>query len=360
MSKIIYLNGRFLTQTITGVQRTAYELVIALDELIELGIIDKNKYLLILIYSGTLTNPISLKHIKIIKKGVLKGNLWEQLELPFYTADGLLLSMCTVSTLFKIKQIVIIHDASPAVNPSYFPFAIRVWYKLAFKVLGTISRQIITVSNFSKSELVKCCGFNPHKVAVVYNAANHILKYKEPNEAFKQKIEALKPYCLAVSSLGANKNFKSLSRAVNSINFKNYKMLIAGGVMPTLQNAILDTSVNYLGYVSNEELKYLYAHASLFIFPSFYEGFGIPPLEAMISGCPVLASHTSALPEVLGDACKYCDPANYQSIASQITLLINNADGLVHLKAKGYQQAAKYNWHTSALQVFEIIKGFLD
>ena len=218
------------------------------------------------------------------------------------------------------------------VNPSYFSIVFRTWYKIAIPWLGKIAKKIITVSHFSKSELIKYAGFNTDKIAVIYNAADHILKYDHPEKDFQDKIDALKPYCLAVSSLSANKNFSGLSRAIANIDFKSYHMLIAGGISSTLQAATPDPSITYLGYVSNEELKYLYLNASLFIFPSFYEGFGIPPLEAMIAGCPVLSSNTSSLPEVLGNACAFVNPDDDAEIASAIHLLINDPVRLERLK----------------------------
>jgi glycosyltransferase involved in cell wall biosynthesis len=265
--------------------------------------------------------------------------------------------MCTVSALLKRKQIVMVHDASFLVNPASFSFAFRIWYRFAITILGKIARHIITVSYFSKSELIKHAGFKREKISVVYNAADHILKYGEPDEQFKQKILALRPYCLAVSSLSLNKNFKGLSEAIGKIDFRNYHMLVAGGVISTLKYSASDDGVKYLGYVTNEELKYLYANASLFIFPSFYEGFGIPPLEAMISGCPVLSSNTSAMPEILGDAAAYCDPSDSNDIAFQINDLINNGQLLHTLRDKGFEQACRYNWKASALDFFSVIKS---
>ncbi len=356
MKKKIFLNGRFLTRPLTGVQRTAYEMIMALDSLIGQGRINTHDYDFILIYSGTITNPIELKHIKLLQKGVFKGNIWEQLELPLLTAGSLLVSMCTISSLFKFKQMVIVHDASFVVNPGYFSFGFRTWYKFAIPYLARISRHMITVSNFSKSELVKYSGFKAEKTSVIYNAADHVLRFEDPDANFVKKIEALKPYCLAVSSLGANKNFQGLSRAVSKIDFSQYHMLIAGGVIGALKQASSTGSVvTYLGYVSNAELKYLYQNASLFVFPSFYEGFGIPPLEAMIMGCPVAASNTSSIPEVLEDACVYFNPADDDSIAGAIHTLINDDNRLAALKVKGYEQAAKYNWEKSAMQLYNLM-----
>jgi glycosyltransferase involved in cell wall biosynthesis len=355
----IFLNGRFLTMPLTGVQRTAFELVTALDQLIEENTINREQYAFTLIYSGELINLIQLKHIRLSQKGRLKGNLWEQLELPMYTAGHLLINMCTIAPLSKRKQMVIVHDASFEVNPQYFSTGFRTWYKFAIPALAKLSRHMLTVSEFSKQELIKFCGFQPDKTSVIYNAANHILKYDEPSQEFKNKINHLKPYCLAVSSLGANKNFKGLSEAISKIDFSKYNMLIAGGVIGALKQATSQgQAVTYLGYVSNAELKYLYSNASLFVFPSFYEGFGIPPLEAMMLGCPVAASNTSSLPEILGDACAYFNPADTNSMAHTIHSLLSDETKLASLRAKGYEQVKKYSWTKSAWQLQQLIEQY--
>jgi glycosyltransferase involved in cell wall biosynthesis len=358
MKKTVFLNGRFLTRPLTGVQRTAFEMVCAIDRLIEKKQVEVDDVSLVLIYSGEIINPIELKHIKLLQRGKFTGNVWEQLELPLYTWGSLLISMCSISTLFKAKQILIVHDASFLVNKSFFSFAFRTWYKFAIPFISFICRQIVTVSYFSRSELIKHGGINPKKLTVIYNSADHILRFGEPSETFTQKINALKPYCLTVSSLGANKNFPGLSKAIAKIDFSNYHMLIAGGEIGTLKYAPPGSEVNYLGYVSNDELKYLYTNASLFIFPSFYEGFGIPPLEAMICQCPVIASNTSSIPEVLADACDYFDPSDSEGMAQAIATLINDKARLNELKIKGYQRALNYDWEKSGLQLYKLIQKF--
>ena len=359
MRKKVFLNGRFLTQPVTGVQRYAYEIVMGLDDLIEKGEIKKDEFDFVLIYSGKIHNPIQLKNISLFKKGILKGNLWEQLEMPLYTFNRLLINMCTIAPLLKRKQFVVVHDASFVVNPQYFTFLFRTWYKIAISILGQTARQILTVSQFSKQELIKHLRINENKISVINSSADHMKKIQEPGTAFKQKIDTLKPYCLAVSSLSANKNFKSLSNAFGKIEFQNYKMLIAGGTSRSLQHAAPSKAVNYIGYVSDEELKYLYSNASLFIFPSFYEGFGLPPVEAMYLGCPVVASNTSSIPEVLGDACEYFNPHDENDIAGKIQECIENEGKLNNLKQKGFINAKKYTWENNTIKMFKLIKQFV-
>ena len=358
MKKKVFLNGRFLTRPLSGVQRTAYEIVKSIDKLIDENKIDGSDISFILIYSGEIINPIELKHISLLKKGRFSGNLWEQFELPLYTFGSLLVSMCSISTLFKTKQLLVVHDASFFVNKQFFSTGFRTWYKFAIPFIAKICRQIITVSEFSKNELAKHGGINKDKITVIYNAADHILRFDRPSEEFEDKINNLKPYCLAVSSLGANKNFSGLSKAIGQIDFLKLNMLIAGGEMRTLKYAPPDSEVNYLGYVSNEELRYLYENASLFIFPSFYEGFGIPPLEAMIVQCPVIASNTSSIPEVLGDACDYFNPGDATDMANRISSLTQDNVKLTQLQKQGYDRALQYSWEKSGMQYYNLIQRF--
>lgn len=359
LKKNIYFNGRFLTQSITGVQRTAYELMIALDILLEVDKTFKEQFSFVLIYSGELINPIHLRNITLQKKGFLKGNLWEQLLLPYYTYGSILISMCMVAPLIKRKQIIIVHDASFKVNPSFFSLTFRIWYRFAISILGSRSKQIITVSNFSRQELIEKVGIPPTKISVIYNAADHMLRFKDVDESFKVKINAIKPYCLAVSSLSLNKNFGMLTKALEKVDFSLFKMIIAGGISNSLSKIRLNDSVEHIGYVTDQQLKYLYSNATLFIFPSIYEGFGIPPLEAMYCGCPVLASNSSSLPEVLGDACQYLDPRDPDDIASKIHYLINNESMLYKLQIAGLVQAHKYSWKHSAIQLLKLIEKYV-
>ncbi len=194
------------------------------------------------------------------------------------------------------------------------------------------------------------------KISIVSSSGSHMLRFQDTDNNFKNKINAAKPFCLAVSSLSANKNFKSLSNAISKIEFKDYRMLIAGGASSALRYSREGDAVTYIGYVSNEELKYLYANASLFIFPSFYEGFGLPPLEAMVLGCPVAASNTSSIPEVLGDACAYFNPFDEDDIAKTIQELIENKSKLHELKQKGLAKANTYIWSDNAVKMVDVIK----
>jgi len=359
MRKRIFFNGRFLTQSITGVQRTAHEMVKALDCLIDEGIIDPNQFEFILIVPKGTIMSLELRHIRQVQKGFLSGNLWEQLELPFYTFGHLLISMGSISSLLKTRQMVVVHDAATFSNPASFKRIFSAWYQAAIRILSKTALQIITVSNYSKAQLIKYTGIKLDRISVIYNGADHIKNFGDADEEFKKKIDMLHPFMLGVSSLHPHKNFEVLSKAIVSADIAEYKMVIAGGAhAKSFDKIVLDKSVIVLGYVTNEQLKYLYSKASLFIFPSLFEGFGIPPLEAMMLGCPVLSSNTTAVPEVLGDACQYFDPHNVNDLVSKLEALVKNKDRLLELKQKGYERAGLYKWKTSATSLFELIKRF--
>jgi glycosyltransferase involved in cell wall biosynthesis len=360
-AKVIYLNGRFLTQSLTGVQRHALELVKGIDRLIDSGEIDLNEFHFILIHPKGIKYKPNLKHIIILEKGILTGNLWEQIELPIYTFNKPLLSMCMVSSIFKFKQIVIVQDASCFVNKTFFTKLFRYWYILNITLLGKTSKHIITISEFSKNELVKYAGMKANKITVTYLSSNHMNIIEEANSDFKNKIKSYIPYVLGVSSMSPNKNFKGLVESISILENKGikYKVIVAGGANPKVFNKSIDfgDSIQYLGYVTDEELRTLYENASLFVYPSFYEGFGIPPLEAMYFNCPVVVSDTSAMPEVCKDSAVYCDPNNSADIAQKIDKLMNNKHLLNNLRIKGQHQVLEFSWYKCSKQTFDVIKN---
>jgi glycosyltransferase involved in cell wall biosynthesis len=359
----IYINARFLSQPLTGVQRYATEFIKELDHLIEIGQIDKTKYSFVLLGPKTINSKLNLKHIPIKTIGNLTGHLWEQLELPFYTKNSLLLCLCNTGAIFKRNQIVVIHDAQVFALPQNYSFAFRLWYKLLFPILGRFVKKIITVSSFSRSELIKYCKFNPKKIQVIYEGKEHILSITPDKSLFKKKIIGNKPYILAVSTMSKNKNFNTIVQALENIKQLDFDMLIVGGknsnVFGKTQIALPDF-VKPLGYVSDGELRVLYEHASCFVYPSLYEGFGLPPLEAMACGCPVIVSNTASLPEVCGDAAIYCDPYSVEDIAKKIEQLLADKNLQEQMRLKGIERAKTFSWEKAVKKNCEIIEELRD
>ena len=211
------------------------------------------------------------------------------------------------------------------------------------------SQHILTVSEFSKNEIL---GFYPflkaEKISVVYNAIDH--------QIFKPQTSD--PFVLCVSSIDPRKNFARLIEACQGLT--GAKLYIVGKYNRVFsQQMQLDTTsdhIQFLGRVSDEELVRLYNQAACFVFPSLYEGFGLPPLEAMACGCPVLVSDIPVEREVCGDAALYFNPLDSKNILHTITQYLNDADVIKEkMRQKGYENVTRFSWERSALALMKIV-----
>lgn len=298
--KKIYINGRFLTQNITGVQRYAIEIVKALDQYLNNSSL-KNEYKFEIICPKNIRQKLILKNIEIKQIGILKGHLWEQIELPLYVKNKFLFNFCNCAPLIKKNQIVTIHDVAVCAVPQAYSKSFRRWYKFMYKILTSRLKKIFTVSEFSKKELNKYFNIPLERIDVTYNGIDHMKNIKPDENIFSKFTIEKNNYVLAVSSLNPSKNFKLIletAKILPEINF-----VIAGGTNSNIfkeQGLEVTSNVKFIGYVNDEELVSLYKYANCFIYPSIYEGFGIPPLEAMYFNCPVILSDIEVFHEIYG------------------------------------------------------------
>lgn len=340
----IIINGRFLTQKITGVQRVAHELIREIDELLS-----KEKLEVVILAPKNLIFKNSYKNIKIKKVGFLTGVLWEQLELPFYglLEKGTLLNLGSTAPIIN-TGIVDIHDISFKVNPQFFSKKFSLYYKILIWILVKTSKKILTVSEFSKNEIIKYYNVNPKKIEVVYNSWEHILSFKEDFNILKKFNLQKKSFYLGVSSVAPNKNFKYIIELAKL--YPEKKFVIAGKKNEKVFGNLGINEMNNLiwcGYVSDEELKTLYMSCKGFIFPPFYEGFGIPPLEAMGCGCEeIYVSNTSCLPEIFEDSVIYINPNKVEKIFDK-KITVD--------KEKIKKVLGKYSWKESSQLLIERI-----
>lgn len=255
------------------------------------------------------------------------------------------------------KKIATVHDFSWEIYPEFQPSERVQYFQKNFYTQLMKCDHIITGSKFTKSEIIERTGISSEKITVIYHGVNHDVFYPR-SEAPAQK------YLLAVGSIEPRKNLKNLLEAYTKLdrNIKDRYNLILVGASGWNNSEIMDLIeslkewVQYSGYVSDEALAHLYSQASLFIYPSLYEGFGIPPLEAMACGVPVVASKASSLPEVCGDAAYYVDPLDADSITEAIITVLNDENLKNDLVKKGLSRAKEFSWERSAkahLAVFE-------
>ena len=357
----IYINGRFLTKPIIGIQRFASELLKALDKILKNDKSTSQKYQFVCLIPSE-TSPDSLpkwEKIHIQRCGRLHGNLWEQIELPFFSRKGLLIDLCNIGPMFHFNQMIVFHDASVFAVPDAYSGAFQLKYCMIFWILARTARQILTVSQFSKNELSHYLKINKNKIITISEGCEHILNTAPNFSILKKEGLTDKPFLLTVGSLSPHKNITNVVKAMEKISDQLIRLVIVGGSFSKVFKPVegLESSrIIHLGYVTDAELRALYYQAIGFVFPSIYEGFGFPPLEAMTCGCPVICSNKASLPEICGDAALYFDPLNVQEITDQINQLINDSLLQNSLKQRGMERVKQYTWKKSANQFWEILQ----
>jgi len=230
------------------------------------------------------------------------------------------------------------------------------FYKLVIPNIIKSSKHIFTVSEFSKNEIIDFYKVDKNQISVIYNAVNQI---------FKPDIENTKErYILAVSSLNYQKNFHSLIKAFNLLDNKDIKLYLVGNMNRNFASLDLlnlienNKNIVFKGRVDDDALVKLYSNALCFAYPSLYEGFGIPPLEAQACGCPVVCSNVASLPEVGGEkSVIYCNPYDIVDIKEKIELVLDDDELQSDLRRRGFENIKRFSWEKSANKIIEIVKG---
>ncbi|MCM1984211.1 glycosyltransferase family 4 protein [Lyngbya confervoides] len=360
----LFINGRFLTQQVTGVQRYARELVQAIDTLIAADELPNPfEAITVLVPPGTEIS-LSLSNLPIQAVGRWQGHLWEQIDLPRYSRGGLLVNLGNTAPLGKRDQVLTLHDVSIYAVPEAYSWAFRAWYGLLFHQLSRKVLRLLTVSQFSKREIAHHLGIPLDRVKVIYEGREHMQRISPDPSILRQAQLENQPFVLAVSSLSPHKNFRAVVQALPYLSdLSDLKVVIIGGrnrqVFAAADDLAQSQQIVRLGYIGDRQLKALYESAWGFIHASYYEGFGLTPLEAMVCGCPVLVSKAASMPEVCGDAALYFDPSDPQAIAHQVRRLFLNPALRAELRQKAMAQAQKFSWLTCARETWAVLQGLV-
>lgn len=243
-----------------------------------------------------------------------------------------------------------IHDVAFLTHSKSFSIFFQLYYKLIIPINIKRANKIITVSTNSKKDIEKYYLNSIGKIEVIPLGKNKKFKVLKGVEKKKQ--------LLYVGSINERKNFLGVLKAFNVLNIKGYKLLLVGNfseifslndeTLKILDKTKKNLNIEFLNYVSNDDLVKIYNESELFIFPSFYEGFGLPILEAMACGTPVVCSNTTSLPEVGGDAVIYCDPHDINDIKEKIELLLKNRALQKKMIEKGLKRVKSFTWEKCA------------
>lgn len=352
---MIYINGRFLLQEQTGVNRFAYEICRAL---VEMGV-----DLVLLCPCGKIKAcyDTSFFIIRYCKGG--NSHIWEQLFLPLYfwkiKGGKILINFTGLGPIAVRHKIMTIHDLAFMVNPKWYSPLYAFLYKILTPMSAATSMKILTVSEFSKNEIIRLLSVKQEKIAVVYNAVSPFFNQEDDitvNDVAEEK------YVLAVSSIDPRKNFTTLLKAFALLDIPDVKLYVVGGQshiysasVGALRKEIPNGKVEWLGRVTDVQLKTYYKKAQCFVYPSVYEGFGIPPLEAMACGIPTVVSDIPPLREVCGDASLYVNPSNEKDIAEKLTLLLSDIELQKQLCCAGHVRCELFSWGRSARIVYDLV-----
>lgn len=339
------INGRFLSQSITGVQRYAREIVCGIDrELAREGWQEDIKVELC-VPDGATDIPhlqkIALRHLR-----GLRGHVWDQITLPLRQRCRIL-SLCNTGPLAAGAHIVCIHDINTRLAPESYGRGFRMAYRWLIPAVARRAEQVFTVSRFS-ADAIGSAGMVPRDtIRIAHNGHEHALAW----HAERSRLAPMpRPYVFMLGSVATHKNIGIVLQNAEALNEMGLDLVIAGGseqifaAYPIARH----NNVRWLGRVSDDDLAKLFGNAMCFAFPSIIEGFGTPLLEAMVHGCPILSSSSASLPEVAGDAALYASPHDAAAWLASIRQLHLDSELRETLRHRGREQAKKFSWSDSA------------
>jgi glycosyltransferase involved in cell wall biosynthesis len=344
------INGRFTRQRLTGVQRYAFEIVRAMDDLLKSNreMADAIDLQIVVPPGPAIDESFDAISVKTSAWG--SGHLWDQFVLPFYARDGIL-SLGNFGPIVPSRHVVCIHDANTFVMPESYSLGFRTVYRLLLPLVGHRARKVVTVSQFSADMLAKHGIARSDKIVVIPNGHEHVQRWRSARANPDVAIGAKRPFVLVIGSKARHKNISVVLEISKELDEAGVDIVVAGGSSGIFTEAGEGGSrrnVRNLDYVTDDDLAALYEKALCLVFPSRIEGFGLPVLEAMACGCPVISSRAASLPEVGGDAVLYADAERPEEWLAAITQLLRDPEKRNELKEKGLIRAGTFSWRRSA------------
>lgn len=372
----IAFNASMLDEKPTGVGVYTYNIINNVEKLY----VDRQTHT-INVYTPTetfLSDSLSLRKLPVLLQSSRYGKLaaacrffWNTVIYPIQSRRmDLLVSPTTHGSFLRKSQILTIHDLL-SLRYENISLHQRIYFKYLLPYLVKRVKKVIAVSESTKRDIVDFLGCPAEKIEVVYNGfdQSRFFYSAEITQDINTRYR-VRNYLLGVGPTYAHKNFDKLIRAYGWLSDQQrtqFPLVIAGGMKPyidqlkTLVTELgLQQHVRFLGYVPTELMRSLYREAHALVFPSIYEGFGFPLLEAMACGCPVISSHTSSMPEVCGEAAVYFDPSSCEEIATAIRSVITSPGLRQSMIQKGLERAKLFSWEKAAVQIKNIIDQNLN
>jgi glycosyltransferase involved in cell wall biosynthesis len=352
----VIINGKFLLASLEGMPRVGRELTRCFDALVEEPAY-RGLDLRIAVPRGA-GGEASYKNIAVDEVGRLRGFLWEQVDLPAYLGGRYSLHFTNTAPVLSRRGCVVIHDAQFMSTRASHTLKSFLLYKGVTPLVAKRYRTIVTVSEYSRGELLRYGVCDRPDVHIIPNGADHVLRHR-PDAAILDRF-GLMPgsFALANSYVHAHKNVPILLEAFASPALAKRPLALFGSSRReeyAERGIPVPDNVLFLGRVSDAELIALMQSARMFLFPSKTEGFGLPPLEAMVLGCPTVCAQAGAMPANCGDGVLYAAPGSAEEWTAHITRLW--ADDALHatLAAAGKARAEHFRWETAARAYLDLI-----
>ena len=353
-----FINGRFLTQPTTGVQRYAREIVDALDRLFD----DMPGVTATVLAPRFDTEPPVWRNVKLQRRGRLKGHVWEQCELPLMCGREILFcpgNTSPVISLLGLQRIVVtIHDLSYSYFPEAYSRGFKLWYGGLIPLEMKRAQAILTVSQTERASIVERF---PAVASRIHAVANGGWPGDQTPEA--ANLHRDEQTVLYVGSLSKRKNFPALFQvAIALARKRGVRFRFVGATTAALvaseQTVPADVEhlISFEGQInSTAQLAEHYRRATCFVFPSLYESSGLPPVEAMACGCPVIVSDIPALRERCGEDALYCQPEDVEAMECCIESVLDSLTLQAELRERGYRRARRITWEACARRTLELI-----
>ncbi|MEM2695914.1 MAG: glycosyltransferase family 1 protein [Thermoproteota archaeon] len=372
----ILFNATFIHENPTGLGVYTYQLlknILKLDINIVLTTYTNSTTLL---REGLPPNIIPAPNFLKPGGGFLKNLariVWLQLSLPHHIRRrGLKVIYSPVPEgIFLppkgLRQVITVHDLLPILFWEEYP-RIRYYMKYLLPVLLDRSTRLISVSENTKRDIVRFFGIDENKISVIYPGVDLDLFRPIGKAELNREEYTLGSYILFVGAMRRYKNIHRLIRAFGKLKIPELKLLIVGARVGSYYQELLEEvkkegvekNIYFLDYVEEDMLVRLYNGAIAFVFPSLYEGFGLPLLEAMACGCPVVASNRASIPEVCGDVALYFDPEDVEDMATKIYNVVTNDQLRKRLSLAGIQRASNFSWEITARKTLNLLYSMLE
>ena len=358
MGREIVINGKFLGEPLNGVHRTAAHYASLLMERAE-----GTARVRLVAPKPVAPDPAFPRLVPEVVPGRFGARQgWEMLSLPRIARGALLVNFCNLAPLLHPRSVVMIHDAQTFLHPEDYTGRQAAGYRALLPWIGRRALRILTVSEFSRGSLADHGIGTRCKIDVVHNGTDHILDVAPDDAVLDRHALTRGAY---VMTLGSTKGYKNIGRvlaAMESPALRGRRLVVAGGPPEAAWRSggwSVPEGTVFTGFVSDADLRALYAGAGAFAFPSRTEGFGLPPVEAMQCGAPVVAARAGAMPEVCGDAALLVDPEDTEGWAEAIRAVLERADLRADLTARGRARAATLSWAAAGDRLWSVIEPLM-